>query len=174
MLPAIKGELEKLAGHPLRQRFLDRLAHNPKLTKREFVPDHICAFFVPIHRQSGSVYLGHHIKGRDWMPPGGHIEPGEHPVETVRREFREELRVGLGKEKIEIFNLSIKKIEHPRRYCRLHYDLWYLVWTDKLDFDFDPGEFYEAGWFGIREGAKKIKHNPDYRRIVAGLLGVIK
>src|SRR5258705_6829064 len=28
-----------------------------------------------------------------WLPSGGHVEPGEHPVETVRREVAEELGV---------------------------------------------------------------------------------
>lgn len=31
-----------------------------------------------------------------WSLPGGHVEPGENPVEAVRREVREELGVGLG------------------------------------------------------------------------------
>ncbi|MEE3919135.1 NUDIX domain-containing protein [Micromonospora sp. BRA006-A] len=28
-----------------------------------------------------------------WLPSGGHVEPGEHPADTVRRELREELGV---------------------------------------------------------------------------------
>lgn len=38
-----------------------------------------------------------HRKGRMWLPPGGHILPGEHPVAAVLREIQEEtsLRVGV-------------------------------------------------------------------------------
>lgn len=39
----------------------------------------------------GSKTLLHWHKGlRQWMPPGGHIEPDEDPVEAVLREVREE------------------------------------------------------------------------------------
>ena len=36
------------------------------------------------------VLLIHHVKSRLWVPPGGHIEPGETPAEAMLREVREE------------------------------------------------------------------------------------
>lgn len=36
------------------------------------------------------VLLAHHVKFDKWVPPGGHIEDGETPAETVSREFVEE------------------------------------------------------------------------------------
>jgi len=41
----------------------------------------------------GSVLLVDHRKAGLWLPTGGHVEPGEHPAATVRREVREELGV---------------------------------------------------------------------------------
>jgi 8-oxo-dGTP pyrophosphatase MutT (NUDIX family) len=32
----------------------------------------------------------HHVKSGVWLPPGGHIEPGETPAEAALREVREE------------------------------------------------------------------------------------
>ncbi len=40
-----------------------------------------------------AVLLHWHPKVRAWLPPGGHVEPGEDPVQTVLREVREEIGV---------------------------------------------------------------------------------
>ena len=34
-----------------------------------------------------------HVKAGRWLPTGGHVEPGESPVESVRREVQEELGI---------------------------------------------------------------------------------
>lgn len=38
----------------------------------------------------GKVLLGHHMKVNKWVPPGGHVDPGETPCETAVREAKEE------------------------------------------------------------------------------------
>lgn len=152
--------------------FLKRLQNNPRVTKYQGAADHICAFFVPVHRQTKSIYLGHHIKADDWIPPGGHVDTNELPKETVRREFEEELRVPLGKSPIEFFDISIKEINKPKLGCLRHYDFWHVVYTDKYEFDFDKREFHQAGWFSFKEGIKKIKF-PLYRDIVKKLEKII-
>lgn len=40
--------------------------------------------------ENGKVLLRYHPKLGKWLPPGGHIQPGETPDETLRREFLEE------------------------------------------------------------------------------------
>jgi len=40
-----------------------------------------------------AVLLHWHRKVRAWLPPGGHVEPNEDPVQTVLREVREEIGV---------------------------------------------------------------------------------
>jgi 8-oxo-dGTP pyrophosphatase MutT (NUDIX family) len=137
---------------------LKRIDKDPKLVKSENVKSHFCAFFVPIHKKSKSIYLVHHIKALDWIPPGGHIEKNELPIDTVKREFNEELDRQLTTEKIELFDATIKNIkDNPRNPCWIHYDLWYLVYVDKLPFKFDKGEFYDANWFSFEEALTKIK-----------------
>ena len=38
-----------------------------------------------------SILLVDHKNAQLWLPPGGHVEEGEHPRDTVAREAREEL-----------------------------------------------------------------------------------
>jgi 8-oxo-dGTP diphosphatase len=40
--------------------------------------------------ENGKVLLVHHNRFDKWVPPGGHIEPGETFAETAVREFKEE------------------------------------------------------------------------------------
>ena len=40
--------------------------------------------------ERGRVLLVHHNRFGKWVPPGGHIEPGETFAQTAAREFREE------------------------------------------------------------------------------------
>ncbi|OGK67016.1 hypothetical protein A2313_01655 [Candidatus Roizmanbacteria bacterium RIFOXYB2_FULL_41_10] len=175
-LAKIKTELLKLKNNALIkketwQEFWDKLHSGQPLTKTERNSEHMCAFFLPVHRTTKSVYLIHHIKGADWMPPGGHIEPHEHPLLTVRREYQEELGQSLAQESVELIGLTIKSItNHPLNYCTKHYDFWYAVWVDKQhDYSWDRREFHSAGWFEIASGINKIQKNPDYQEVIKNL-----
>ncbi len=138
--------------------FLGRIESDKGLTKEQNKFEHFCSFFLPFDTESQSVYLGHHIKADDWIPPGGHIKLEETPVQTVYREFAEELGHKLTNEPIELFDLSIKDVSgNPQHQCRRHYDFWYVVHILKIDFQFDRVEFYDAGWFTLPEAKKKTK-----------------
>jgi 8-oxo-dGTP diphosphatase len=52
---------------------------------------HLVSYFPVIDQ--GQVLLGDHISSGLWLPPGGHVEPAEHPRDAVRRECLEELRM---------------------------------------------------------------------------------
>ncbi|WP_328530387.1 NUDIX domain-containing protein [Nocardioides sp. NBC_00368] len=54
---------------------------------------HLVSYFLLVDPVSGHVLLGDHRKSGLWLPSGGHVEPGENPAETVRRECIEELGV---------------------------------------------------------------------------------
>ena len=49
---------------------------------------HFTATGIVVHR--GSVALHWHPKVKAWLPPGGHIEANEDPVQAVLREIEEE------------------------------------------------------------------------------------
>jgi 8-oxo-dGTP diphosphatase len=56
----------------------------------------------------GATLLHWHRRLQQWMPPGGHIEPNEDPIQAVLREVREE--TGL---RCEIISTSV---QHPFSY----------------------------------------------------------
>jgi len=56
-------------------------------------PRHLVSYVVPADPDTGDVLLVDHRNARLWLPPGGHVEPGEHPALTAARELAEELGV---------------------------------------------------------------------------------
>ncbi|MFI5343447.1 MAG: NUDIX domain-containing protein [Chlamydiales bacterium] len=44
-------------------------------------------------RKNNIFNLVDHKKANLWLPAGGHVEPNEHPRETVKREILEELSI---------------------------------------------------------------------------------
>lgn len=75
----------------------------------------------------------------------------------------------LTNEKIEPFDLLIKRINKPKQVCKVHYDLWHLVYMDKINFVYDKKEFHQASWFFIKEGLQLIK-TVGYNAIIKKLL----
>lgn len=146
--------------------FIKRIENGTGFTRDENPESHFCSFFLPVNLQSKSVFLIDHRKGKDWMPPGGHIDLGETPRKTVFREFWEELDHQLKNERVELFDISVTKIKGSKVPCRAHYDFWYLVFVDKVDFKWLKDEFYSAGWFEVNEGVSKIKKNPHYQKVL--------
>ena len=56
-------------------------------------PKHVVSYFLLRDPVDGSVLLVDHIKSGLWLPTGGHVDPGEDPIGTVKREAREELGI---------------------------------------------------------------------------------
>ena len=54
---------------------------------------HLVSYLLLVDRPAGSVLLCDHRLSGLWLPTGGHVEPGEHPLGTVGREAVEELGV---------------------------------------------------------------------------------
>jgi 8-oxo-dGTP pyrophosphatase MutT (NUDIX family) len=133
---SILYEHKKLESKPhvdkkILKQFYARLK-NPKILRSQNTPDHFCVFFLPLaaealsegrpfDQKTQSVYLGHHIKAGDWIPPGGHIEENESPLDALKREMTEELKFKLTNEKIELFDITVKPIN--RTDCQKHWDL---------------------------------------------------
>ena len=68
------------AGHPLF-----------RVAKPATPPTHLVSYFLLCDVSERKVLLVDHIDAGLWLPSGGHVEPEEHPRETVRREVAEEL-----------------------------------------------------------------------------------
>jgi 8-oxo-dGTP pyrophosphatase MutT (NUDIX family) len=136
-------------------------------TKKEGNLRHYCSFFLPYDAEKGKIYLGWHIKADDWISPGGHIEPGETPMDAAIREMKEELGIVITSAMIEPWNLSVKPINRPLSGCVAHYDVWHLVHIPEQQFDYLKSEYYDAGWFTVEVGLGKITKNPDFAKIIA-------
>lgn len=127
------------------------------LLRTDNTEHHLCAYFLPVHLPSRSVFLVHHKKAQAWIPPGGHVDPGETLTDTVRREYREELSWNITDEPVVFTNLTITHIDTPRHPCKTHFDFWYRVeMKEKIAFAIDRGEFYDAAWFPLSAGLGKM------------------
>jgi 8-oxo-dGTP pyrophosphatase MutT (NUDIX family) len=174
MLQSAWDEIEKLYTYPLVnvatvKQFKELRISQDFHTKKEGNPYHYCSFFLPYDKQIGKIYLGHHIKADDWIPPGGHVEPGESPSNAAVREMMEELKTTITKDMLEPFNLSVKPINRPEVWCMAHYDVWHLVDIQVQDFDYLKSEYHDAHWFTIEEGLRMITKNPDFANIIANI-----
>lgn len=138
-------------------------------TKAEGNILHYCSFFLPYDQSKDMIYLGHHIKANDYIPPGGHIEKGETPSDAAIRECHEELGIDISKSQLAPWNLSVKVVNRPDKGCMAHYDVWHLVDLKVQDFDYLKSEYYDAGWFTIKDGVAKITKNPDFAAIISKL-----
>lgn len=90
-----------------------------------------------VHR--GSVALHWHAKVKAWLPPGGHIEPNEDPVQAVKREVLEEtglevealntgaeLRLHYPEEVISPYTIMVEDIHDPVQGFHKHIDMIYF------------------------------------------------
>lgn len=150
------------------KKFLKRLAVDTTITKEENPLEHFCSFFLPFDKESQTVFLGHHIIANDWIPPGGHLEKGENPIDAVYREFKEELGYTLKNECVVLFDISIIPVRKSKRPCKIHYDFWHVVYMAKRNFIFNKSEFYNAQWL-TKENALARMQRDAYKTIVETL-----
>jgi 8-oxo-dGTP diphosphatase len=70
-------------GHKHRQNALTWLAGTDDIFRRvkPLTPSpHLVSYFLLVDRPAGSVLLCDHRLSGLWLPSGGHVEPGEHPL----------------------------------------------------------------------------------------------
>jgi 8-oxo-dGTP pyrophosphatase MutT (NUDIX family) len=136
---------------------------------------HLVAYVLLRDDQDASVLLVDHIKAGLWLPAGGHVEPGEHPVETVRREVAEELGVAavffpqLGERPLF---LTITETVGPLEEQHTDVSLWFIL-TSSRDQVFTPdvGEFRELRWWTPQDvsDADPNTLDPHMGRMIAKL-----
>lgn len=114
---------------------------------------HLVAYFVLVDPEHQSVLLGDHIKAQLWLPSGGHVEQGELPVDTIRREAHEELRIPAtflrGNERPMFVTQTVTVGLTPG-----HTDvsLWYLLRGDVHQrLQFERAAYTDVAWFAITE-----------------------
>lgn len=124
-----------------------------RIKKPDLPPKHLVSYFVLVDTKHTSLLLCDHIKAQLWLPSGGHVEPGEHPVTTVERESIEELSIlaRFVKDNKKPFFITVTE---TRGLTPGHTDvsLWYLIKGSRFDFvNFDKREFNDVEWFTFDE-----------------------
>ncbi|WP_089009686.1 NUDIX hydrolase [Micromonospora viridifaciens] len=136
---------------------------------------HLVAYFLLRDESDGAVLLVDHRNAGMWLPSGGHVEPGEHPVQTVRREVVEELGVPavfaprLGERPAF---LTVTPTVGPPEDRHTDVSLWYVL-SGSRDQRLvpDPGEFRGVRWWtprGVAE-AEPGTIEPHLGRMLAKL-----
>jgi 8-oxo-dGTP diphosphatase len=110
---------------------------------------HLVAYVVPTDPHTGDVLLVAHRNARLWLPPGGHVDPDEHPAGTARRELTEELGVTGAADRPTFLTVTrTVGIDHG------HTDvgLWFPVTVPRsTHLTPDDGEFTGVRWWSRAE-----------------------
>jgi ADP-ribose pyrophosphatase YjhB (NUDIX family) len=129
-------------------------------------PKHLVSYFAVV--DEGNILLVDHKSAQLWLPPGGHVETGEHPRETVVRELFEELQVV---PKHEIAEPLMVTCTTTVGLTAGHVDvsLWYVVRGDRTEsIQFDAQEFAGVQWFDFSDVPLQ-RSNPHLGRFLMKL-----
>jgi 8-oxo-dGTP pyrophosphatase MutT (NUDIX family) len=97
------------------------------------------------------VLLVDHKNAGLWLPSGGHVEPGEHPRDTVARELLEELGLELSEPAGSPLMLTCSQTVGITA-GHTDVSLWYVIEADRLaPLRFDTNEFNSVQWFHFNE-----------------------
>jgi len=136
-----------------RTRALSWMASTDDLFRRvkPSSPDpHLVSYFVLLDRARQHVLLVEHRRAGLWLPPGGHVEPDEDPVQTVRREAYEEL--GIEAEPLDGITTAFFLTWTMTRPPEPHTDvsLWFLLRGDmQQSLRWDRREFLSTRWWSM-------------------------
>jgi len=113
--------------------------------------------------------LIHHKKYDKWMPPGGHQDPNENPVETAIRETREETGLDISDAlgRFERLDAGASLIPQPQYFLEegpipafgdqpehFHLDHVYVVRVPHQEPVHNQDESHAIGWFTLEESEK--------------------
>ena len=108
-------------------------------------PKHLVSYFVLVDGQH--FLLVDHLKAGLWLPPGGHVDPNEHPRETAAREAQEELKIEPEFQWDEPQFITVTETV-GRTPGHTDVSLWYVVRYARIQrIEFDRNEFRAIKWF---------------------------
>jgi 8-oxo-dGTP diphosphatase len=139
-----------------------------RVQKPAVPPQHLVSYFAV--RDGDHLLLVDHRNAGLWLPPGGHVEPGEHPRETARREALEEL--GLVAEFLVPGPVFVTVTETVGATAgHVDVSLWYVLRGQRdRALDWDRGEFRGVAWFAP-EAVPLGRCDPQMGRFLAKVGG---
>jgi 8-oxo-dGTP diphosphatase len=137
-------ELEK--GHRVDAlAWIDSGAPLFRTAKPAIPPKHLVSYFAVV--DGDSILLVDHKSALLWLPPGGHVEPEEHPRQTVRRELLEELGIVAGHDIAAPLMITCTTTVGLAA-GHVDVSLWYVVMADRhQSISYDEQEFAGVCWF---------------------------
>jgi len=138
-------------------------------------PDpHLVSYFLPVDHDTRCVLLADHRTSGLWLPPGGHVEPGEDPVETAHREAREELGIEPRFSPVTGHRPAFVTVTPTASVTEPHTDvsLWYVLdCSESDDLTPDRREFRGIRWWTRAEiaAADVSQFDPHLIRMLAKL-----
>lgn len=165
-----------------RDEALRWLSSTPDLYRRQSRPthprQHLVSYFLLVDSRAEVFLLGDHIKSGLWLPSGGHVEPGEHPSDTVRRECREELATdatfhpALGETPLFLTVTDTVDTSDPHR----DVSLWYVLEASRTTALIpDPREYRDVRWWETSDvgDADNTKFDPHMVRMLSKMRSTI-
>lgn len=137
---------------------------------KPYIPDkHLVVYFVLFDPAALKVLLVEHKNAGLWLPPGGHVEVDEDPIDTVKRECLEELGVHANfLYPTPIFLTSTLTVGLTAGHTDV--SLWYVLKGCHTDnYCFDDAEFYKVQWFNLTD-IPYTQTDPHMRRFIDKLL----
>lgn len=129
-------------------------------------PKHLVSYFVLV--DDDHVLLVDHKNAGLWLPSGGHVEPGEHPRDTVARELLEELGLELSEPAVSPLMLTCSQTVGITA-GHTDVSLWYVIDANRrVPLRFDANEFNSVQWFPFAE-APLSRSDPHLGRFLKKL-----
>ncbi|GAA2541193.1 NUDIX hydrolase [Winogradskya consettensis] len=128
---------------------------------------HLVSYVVPVDPRTGDLLLVDHRNAKLWLPPGGHVEPGEDPAVTAARELAEELGV-TGAASAPIFLTVTRTVGIDAGHTDV--SLWYPATVHReTPMTVDRGEFADVRWWSRAElaAADPARFDPHLGRYLA-------
>lgn len=139
-----------------------------RVAKPATPPQHLVAYVVLVDLAAAMMLLVDHKNAGLWLPSGGHVEPGEHPDATVRRELWEELRLAADFLVPEPIFLTVTQTVGSTA-GHTDVSLWYVLRGDaRQPLRYDREEFHQVAWFPLN-ALPLARSDPHLGRFAAKL-----
>lgn len=167
MIAAYKPADERESQHRDALLELLRTTSEP-FSRGQFAPGHVTASCFIVHAANRRILLHHHRRLNRWLQMGGHVEPGEGPLQAALREGMEESGLkDLRPFGDHFFDLDVHAIPAGRGEPEhLHFDVRYLMSTSKPEaIASDPNESHQLAWMTF-DRAIELMDEDGSRRVM--------